>query len=276
MQQREPMRSTLFSPFSSEWWSRGPASIDGDYVYLDSTRATPYPLVAEQLAGVGLELARVRDEADVVRFVENYGLLALKPSRDAIAPPVRERVDFVLARAAWLRDLVEVVHDARAFQDGDESAGLRLQEFLLACWENSVTNGTMTREQQQHFYEGTVRVPRLLSSVSTMVVGMALVKDLETAPLAIYDGSFAGAKPGHLKIGISPTNLDQVCALTIAMALGESKMLSLCPRCAGPFQQEDARQKYCNKVCADRARAQRYLPKLQAKRAAAKRQGRIE
>ena len=82
-------------------WLRGAAWIDDDAIVLDTASATSYQPLAEP--HIGIELARVHNNDEVVAFVRRYGLLRTKPPKTRGAP-LRESLNRFLRITREVRE----------------------------------------------------------------------------------------------------------------------------------------------------------------------------
>jgi hypothetical protein len=70
--------------------------------------------------------------------------------------------------------------------------------------------------------------------------------------------------PGRLRVGIIGDTLLDFCCLTVAQAIA-TEPIATCDECNRVFVIDDKRQKFCEPVCANRARFRRYKTNRAAK-----------
>lgn len=207
---------------------------------MDCQRGTSYEPLSEPR--VGLELTHVKTPTDVVAFATRFGLLGSTRDMTGILRPedliaqAREPVATFLAAAADLRWIVKTAIDVRRGTQGDASAIARLREDFRRTDDRSVLLGASTW------------------------VAWGLSNGVIDARPHIYDRAQMGepVAPGLLRVGILPETLVETCYLTIALLLADKEPLERCSECQRLFIVEDARQKFCTPVCANRARFKRF------------------
>ncbi|MCY4602513.1 MAG: CGNR zinc finger domain-containing protein [Acidobacteria bacterium] len=251
-------------------WLRGPAWIDNDRIVFDTTRATTYqPLTEPQL---GIELARVHTEDEVVAFVRRYGLLQSKPEPTNVDGLLHEVVIFFLMNAYAVAGVLEWAVRLRQAAGGDSTALSELRKGKTIPPESRypIHKGggldTMARADRlwvpdERLVDADDRTVLMRSSERMAAYLNALLRG-EDAGIQFVDRAAMGedAPPTRWRLGMMPSTLLGACYLSVALTLVDQKPIGICaePSCRRIYFIDDGRQRFCTATCANRARFKRY------------------
>jgi hypothetical protein len=275
------MTGTLVSPVGP-WWFRGSAQRDGDDVVARAPELEWYEPGDDRRIGVAL--AHVREPADVVRFVQRYGLLtAFEDSEIAsyrrivdqralsvrdrlrVFPPgqeFRESVKSFLDEAQRLHWLLSNALDLRSALEGEKAAVERLSRSaasFIDAHPNVPSVGADASEAERRFIVlmASQFAKQAQRDIASPVPFIAKVV-AETASARMSGMQpYLRADDGQFEMRVEAKNLLDYCYLTVAQALTREP-LAACPECGRVFVVEDKRQKYCRPACAARARFRRF------------------
>ena len=250
-------------------WLRGPAWIDDAAIVLDTASATSYQPLAEP--HIGIELARVHTNDEVVAFVRRYGLLRTKPAKTRGAP-LRESLDQFLRITHDVRALLELAIDLQRAGEGDKSAMAELRDAITVPDDDMVLtsdgHGGQVERRAGDFIPPEVRYvgadDRTILVATSRIVARYVNECLrrEDAGLQFVDRAAMGedAPPARWRLGMMPNTLAGACYLSVALTLVDREPIGICAEqsCRKIFFIEDGRQRFCTATCANRARFKRY------------------
>ncbi len=242
-------------------WLRGPARLEGDTIVVDYARGSAWDPLSEP--ALGRELTRVHTATDAVGFAQRFGLLnegaeGIDRIPNALVPGREPFQEFVAAAEA-LRTISRTVLDVRAAVGGDTQALLRLKARFFTT-EAPAGREVVARDWDPPPERIAETDDHSLLIHASHWSGWQLSVALKGTRAFIYDRAERGESvpPGHLRVGILPRTLLEVCYLTLAVSLADKDPLSLCGECERLFVVEDARQKFCTPKCASRARFRKH------------------
>jgi hypothetical protein len=241
--------AALIRPLAPRWL-RGAARLDDEQalVYVDRDRADTYRPLSEPQ--IGLALTKVRTPADVLAFVQRFGLLHTGDPDAALtrASAYEPVLDF-LREAEKLRSVVSVLLDVRRVVDRHRSSDDRAS--------------ALARLKARGFTDTGLENLALASRTSADI----LTRGLTHKP-HVYDRYSVGESvpPGQIRLGILPDTLLEICYLQVAFALADKEPLDVCRECGNPFLVEDRRQQFCSSKCGNRARFRRFQQKRPTQR----------
>lgn len=252
-------------------WLRGPAWIDPPAVVLDAARATTYQPLAEPL--IGLELARVRTNDEVVAFVHRFGLLQVTPAGRPQGAPLRESLDVFLRIAIEVGELFEAAIVLQQATRGDKAALSALRAAVVVPDDEMYPfrqekDGTWTERRAAEIWSPEERYvgadDRTILIAASEQIARQVNEALsgEDSGLQFLDRAAMGedAPPGKWRMGMMPSTLAGACYLSVALTLVDQEPIGICaePSCRRVFFIKDGRQRFCTATCANRARFKRY------------------
>jgi hypothetical protein len=225
-------------------WKRGLARLEGDFVVVDGPFEEWEPVIRGDRVGIGdpiVELATVRDPADVVDRATRFGLLRSRPE----AANGRERVRDWIFEARVLETALGLYRDVQAAK-ADPTP--ELLSHLREAWEPSIRADGKPRSESDAAF--LVQAARMLADlVSTRLVGVqervSVAADEERVDRFVFDAE-------------APDLLSLIYH-QFAILMTRHAPLRACadPRCGRFFTPSDARQMFCSKQHATRTRVRK-------------------
>jgi len=226
-------------------WLRGPARIEGEWLVLDRASAESYLPLTTPKQVMLFALAACKTRRQMVDFASRFGLLTHGPS----APELREAVAEFETAAKELDVWLRLTNALRGAMKGDKRQA-ELLRLMMNHFSNIFQAPPASDEELQ------MQMSKLIAwSVSHQLRDTTMRID------AACDYDVPNNQPGVFMFNAHPPNLLGWIYHELAQVLVmRSSPMAMCadPECGRMFVPEDARQRFCQPSCANRARFRRW------------------
>ena len=227
-----------------DWW-RGPARVEGEWVYLDASQAEVFAPLSE--ADLLFDLANLRRADDVVAFVRRYGLLHVGPG----SSEPRERLSVFLSTARTLTFLLALYQLLRTGVAGDKEAHQTLWEVVYPMLAPGLEPQPETDEE---LMIGASQALAALISDGLTGVELRMNSDVEWR---VGPNDELG-RPDGFRLAPQIRDLVGLAYYALALRINERIPMAACGECERFFIVDDPRRRFCSTTCANRSRRRRW------------------
>jgi hypothetical protein len=220
-------------------WIRGTAKLEGGFVVIDGPFVEWTPEVRGDRVGPGdpiVELAAVRDPADVLGFARRFGLLWHDASREP-----RESLEAWINEARLLSSLLRLYVDLRGVMN--EPTPERLKDFRLV-WQPLI--GGKATDAAFRVDAGRMLADVISSKLEGVQERVSVLASDDGIERFVFDSE-------------APALLALIYHQFALLTVGHAYMRACAdPRCGRFFTPTDGRQRFCSPQHATRARVRRH------------------